>query len=156
MGRAVTRGEVWLPSQATELGCRRGEAGLQPLRGAARTQGLALPLPPRQRRGHLRRSACPGTLPLILNPASALPPITHFVTHKTLWCLSVSCYIISVLIMYPKKETRNENLAARRRCNAGQRVHGVPEDQQRLLGLLVEATDSVIRGLPGFASAKPH
>ncbi len=62
----------------------------------------------------------------------------------------------SVPIMYPKKETRDENLAARRRCDAGQRVHGVPEDQQRPLGLLVEATDSVIRGLSGFASAKPH
>ena len=28
-----------------------------------------------------------------------------------------------------------------------------PEDQQRLLDLLVEATESVMKGLPGFVSA---
>ena len=31
-----------------------------------------------------------------------------------------------------------------------------PEDQQRLLDLLVEATESVMRGLPGFVSANLH
>ena len=32
----------------------------------------------------------------------------------------------------------------------------VPEDQQRLLDLLVEATESVMNGLPGFVSANLH
>ena len=31
-----------------------------------------------------------------------------------------------------------------------------PEDQRRLLDLLVEATESVMRGLPGFVSANLH
>ena len=31
-----------------------------------------------------------------------------------------------------------------------------PEDQQRLLDLLVEATESVMRGLPGFVRANLH
>lgn len=31
-----------------------------------------------------------------------------------------------------------------------------PEDQQRLLDLLMEATESVMRGLPGFVSANLH
>ena len=31
-----------------------------------------------------------------------------------------------------------------------------PEDQQRLLDLLVEATESVMQGLPGFVSANLH
>jgi heme-degrading monooxygenase HmoA len=31
-----------------------------------------------------------------------------------------------------------------------------PEDQQRILDLLVEATESVMRGLPGFVSANLH
>jgi antibiotic biosynthesis monooxygenase (ABM) superfamily enzyme len=31
-----------------------------------------------------------------------------------------------------------------------------PEDQQRLLDLLVEATESVMKGLPGFVSANLH
>ena len=31
-----------------------------------------------------------------------------------------------------------------------------PEDQQRLLDLLVEATEPVMRGLPGFVSANLH
>ena len=31
-----------------------------------------------------------------------------------------------------------------------------PEDQQRLLDVLVEATESVMRGLPGFVSANLH
>ena len=31
-----------------------------------------------------------------------------------------------------------------------------PEDQQRLLGLLVEATESVMNKLPGFVSANLH
>jgi heme-degrading monooxygenase HmoA len=31
-----------------------------------------------------------------------------------------------------------------------------PEDQQRLLDLLVEATESVMRGRPGFVSANLH
>jgi heme-degrading monooxygenase HmoA len=31
-----------------------------------------------------------------------------------------------------------------------------PEDQQRLLDLLVEATESVMRGLPSFVSANLH
>ena len=31
-----------------------------------------------------------------------------------------------------------------------------PENQQRLLDLLVEATESVMRGLPGFVSANLH
>ena len=31
-----------------------------------------------------------------------------------------------------------------------------PEDQQRLLDLLVEATESVMNGLPGFVSANRH
>ncbi len=31
-----------------------------------------------------------------------------------------------------------------------------PEDQQRLLDLLVEATESVMNGLPGFVSANLH
>jgi len=31
-----------------------------------------------------------------------------------------------------------------------------PEDQQRLLDLLVEATEGVMNGLPGFASANLH
>ncbi len=31
-----------------------------------------------------------------------------------------------------------------------------PEDQQRLLDLLAEATESVMRGLPGFVSANLH
>ena len=32
----------------------------------------------------------------------------------------------------------------------------VPEDQRRLLELLAEATESVMRGLPGFVSANLH
>ena len=31
-----------------------------------------------------------------------------------------------------------------------------PEDQQRLLELLMQATESVMRGLPGFVSANLH
>ncbi len=31
-----------------------------------------------------------------------------------------------------------------------------PEDQQRLVDLLVEATESVINGMPGFVSANIH
>ena len=31
-----------------------------------------------------------------------------------------------------------------------------PEDQQRLLDVLAEATESVMRGLPGFVSANLH
>lgn len=95
---------------------------------------------------------------LALIPNPALCPTRHHSlgTHKN------SLASISVLVHYqdtddvPKEETRDGDLAVRRRCDAGQRVHGVLEDQQRLLDLLVEATATVIIGLPGFVSAKPH